>query len=73
MFHEVLKNKKGRNCSAAFPSCGLPPSGLYVEKCEQFTPFGREPVVTCSHVNVLAVFTGREQGLKVQVVLKSLA
>ena len=62
MFHVVV-NKKDGTALLLFRSVGYRQVALYVEKCEHFTPYGREPVITCSHVNVLAVFTEREQGL----------
>ena len=38
----------GRNCSAAFPSRRHRQVAFAKEKCKQFTPYGREPVITCS-------------------------
>ena len=71
MFHNAL-NKKDGTALLLFLPVGYRQVALYVEKHEQFTPDGREPFIACSHVNDLAVSTGREQGLEVQVISKSL-
>ena len=61
-----------RNCSVAFPHFGHRQVAMTKEKHEQFTPKGRELFIACSLCRSFGGFEMREQGLKVQVISKSI-